>query len=164
MNLFILDEDPKKSAEYLDDARLVKLILEAAQMLSHAAASNGAQTTYKPLPKQYTRHPVTLWVCRTRGNYLNTLSRFISMLEVYTLRFNKIHKCSAVVQELINATPLIPVGPLESYQNSAANQSYNISFKHLSNVVDAYRQYIEYRWKNTDKNPRKNRQSLRGIL
>lgn len=164
MNLFILDEDPIKSAEYLDDARLVKLILEAAQMLSHAAATNGAPTTYKALPKQYQKHPVTLWVCRTRGNYINTLDRMKAMLQVYTLRFHKVHKCASVVNELELAINNIPEGKLEPYQNSAANGSYNISFKHMTDVVEAYRLYIQYRWKFTDKNPRKNRTSLREVI
>lgn len=41
MNIFVVDEDPAICAEYLDDKRVVKMVLETAQMLSTALGDAG---------------------------------------------------------------------------------------------------------------------------
>ena len=67
MNIFILDRDPLKSAQYHCDKHM-KMILESAQMLSTVLGG-----PYKPT---HANHPCTLWVAKSRQNamYLWTLA------------------------------------------------------------------------------------------
>ena len=45
MNIFALDPCPVKSAQYLDDKRVIKMILESAQLISTAIRGTGVEVT-----------------------------------------------------------------------------------------------------------------------
>lgn len=60
MNIFVLDLDPKKAAEYHADIHISKMILESAQMLSTVLGG--------PYKKTHQNHPCTVWVGESMGN------------------------------------------------------------------------------------------------
>ena len=97
MNIFVLDECPKKAAEYSCDKHVVKMILESAQLLSTALRQNGVHTTYKAT---HVNHPCSIWARKTKGNYQWLYNHFISLLAEYTKRYNKVHACQRLTQEL----------------------------------------------------------------
>ena len=66
MNIFFLDKTPEKSAQYLCDKHVPKMLLESAQMLSTAARKRGFELGYK---SAYPKHTMTLWISESPNNY-----------------------------------------------------------------------------------------------
>jgi hypothetical protein len=61
MNIFVLDRDVKKCAEYHNDKHVVKMILETAQLLCgvhHMTESGYGDVPYKLSHKN---HPCSIW-------------------------------------------------------------------------------------------------------
>ena len=88
MNIFFLDKSDFKSAEYLCDKHVPKMLLESCQMLSTAVHQHKENIPW-PLPiyrhhpvwknvdnlykEAYPNHPMTKWVGLNRGNFKWTL-------------------------------------------------------------------------------------------
>ena len=150
MNLFILDEDPVLAAHGLDDKRVGKLLIEAAQMLSTGAhsASRDAVVCGPGLACRPTHqgHPVTLWVGATRSNWLWALYHAQALADEYYLRYGRRHATEDRLPYIASLVDLMPEGPLTPFQNSARNVGVGLDFSHLP-VVEAYRSYIIERWR-----------------
>ena len=114
MNIFILDEDLDTNAEYHVDKHIVKMPLEAAQMLctvhwinkyvgyvprkltSDEWALVSKQKTNIPrdfpyLPTMY-NHPCTIWARSSMDNYEWLYTYALALGEEYTYRYGKVHK------------------------------------------------------------------------
>jgi hypothetical protein len=112
MNIFFLDHDEQKAAQYHCDKHVIKMILESAQLLSTAhrvldgsviegkTASGRKKKVYKLNDDRDTKlysathvnHPSAQWVRLHRNNY-NWLYRLMFYLcKEYTLRYGKVHK------------------------------------------------------------------------
>ena len=119
MNIFVLDEDPKISAQMMCNKHVVKMILESGQMLCTAhwlswldgengrplltdfkrvkdaqawlfrCVPEGAQPPWK---MSHIHHPCTKWTCETMGNYVWLLEHMRGLLNEYTKRYGKMHK------------------------------------------------------------------------
>lgn len=104
MNIFILDKDPKQSAQYLCDRHVVKMCLEHAQILSSALRLAGIPVGYKPT---HMKHPVVQHVYQ---NLWDNNSWFIVntywVFQEYTYRYGKKHKSEAVFQSLLGFLPV----------------------------------------------------------
>jgi hypothetical protein len=102
MNIFILERkedgsiDWKKSAEVLDNYRIVKMPLENAQMACTNLnfLANYQIASYRSVHKN---HPCTIWARRRYNNFLQLIQHGIFMCEEYTNRFGKKHKCEDVL-------------------------------------------------------------------
>ena len=100
MNIFFLDKTPEKSAQYLCDKHVVKMILETAQMLSTIAHEHkyyGVKNLYKPT---HPNHPMTKWVNTHKNNYLWAREHGLSLCKEYTKRYNKVHKSQELIKQL----------------------------------------------------------------
>ena len=94
MNLFFLDIDIQKSAEYHCNKHVVKMIIEIVQMLYTAHHLNGKElpsNCYRKLSNH--NHPMAIWVRTSKTNYDYTVSLGINLSLEYTYRYNKIHSC-----------------------------------------------------------------------
>ena len=106
MNIFAIEGnnnkiDWSKSAKSQDNYRVVKMILESTQMLCSALnILIGEQVT--PYRTTHKNHPSTKWVRESSANFESLMEHTMSMLEEYTERFNRIHKCAAVVEQVID--------------------------------------------------------------
>ena len=99
MQIFILDTNPKQSAQWLCDKHVVKQILESAQILTHVAHHFGSKTPpYKDFPKQYHKHPCTIWTKESKQNYLWLIEHALEICKEYTARYGKIHKTQSVIE------------------------------------------------------------------
>ena len=106
MNIFAIagDEDTGEidwiqSAQDLDNLRVVKMILESCQILSTVLNEQGLQAPYRSFnPK----HPSCLWAAESSANFENLILHCSAMLEEYTERFGKVHKCSAVLAKILD--------------------------------------------------------------
>jgi len=153
MNIFVTDIDPVKSAQALDDKRVIKMVLESAQMLCTALHLNGASHLAK-YKKTHQNHPSNVWVRETRSNYEWLLNHFKALCDEYTLRCNKVHATYHLYDNLVAGLQYIPIGPLTTIANCAARKDLGIDYKHVGDVHLAYKLYLMKRWSLDAKPPR----------
>lgn len=150
MNIFASDPCPIKSAQNLDDKRVIKMILESAQMLCTVLheCGRGNLAKYKSTHKN---HPCTLWAAQTSENYKWLYMHFIALAEEYTYRTGKEHKSYKDCRlDLASGLQYIVPGPQTPFTNCAARKDLNIDYKPMLDVHFAYKLYLIDRW-NTDK-------------
>ena len=94
MNIFVLDTDPKKAAEYHCNKHVVKMILEYNQLLCTSHWLTGSEAPYKA---SHINHPCNVWVRESIENYEWLCSLCSALLEEYTHRYGKVHKSSEVL-------------------------------------------------------------------
>ena len=99
MNIFFLDETPYKSAQYLCDKHVPKMLLESCQMLSTAIQNytDRIEELYKP---SYPNHPMTKWVGFNRDCFRWALENAMSISQEYCKRFKKLHKSSKIINTI----------------------------------------------------------------
>jgi hypothetical protein len=111
MNLFILSLDPAKTAEYMMDKHIAKIILEAVQMLcttQRLLLGGGGidPCVYKIAHKN---HPVTIWCRASQANFIWTLDLVDAMHTEWKYRYahpaQKQHKSYIVAQYLRQNIP-----------------------------------------------------------
>lgn len=152
MNIFVTSNSPVRSAKMLDNKRVVKMILESAQLLSTALHRHKetAQEPWKnvniPYKPTHVGHPCTIWAMQTRKNYWWLFRHFIALCREYEYRYGKEHKCYQYIGDFYVGARIIPDGPLTKFANCTANQTKGISFKHINEPVEAYKAYLAARW------------------
>ena len=140
MNIFYLDHDVRKCAEYHLDKHVVKMILETCQLLSTAhRILDGNETQIKSKTGRnkkiwrlsddretilysatHINHPSAVWRRSSNSNYNWLHSLLTELCHEYTFRYGKIHKCEQIGL----------VGKLQSCPN-------NISVGHFTQVTPA---------------------------
>ena len=114
MNIFYLDKDPVKAAQYQYNKHVVKMILESAQMLCtahhHYAEELGYDNSYIPYKKAHYNHPSTIWTRQNSRNYYWLYHHMLALGDEYTKRYNKTHltisKCWQPLQFVPKGMPL----------------------------------------------------------
>jgi hypothetical protein len=145
MNLFILSLNQQQIAEWMFDKHIIKIILEAVQMLCTAKRlidpddiSNNK--LYKP---SHSNHPVSKWVRASRENYVWTLILVYRMHEEWRFRFNhpetKCHKSYLVALHLIKCIPAKEQFEYEGLGPFA--QAMPEEYKMSEDPVQAYKRY-----------------------
>ena len=101
MNIFVLDENINKCAEYHCDQHVVKMILESVQLLCTALNKKGYETPYKPT---HMKHPCVLWVEESYDNFEWLTELALALNLEYRYRFDKTkdHKSISVLPEIRN--------------------------------------------------------------
>lgn len=157
MNIFCTSKCPIKSAQFLDDVRVNKMILETAQILSTVLREAGITDSrlYKSTHKQ---HPVVKWTGSTLGNFKWLVEHFRALSEEKLARTGKEHSTAIrfqygeVFSQLVNDSSL--VGELQGFVNCAANNSVGVSYKHIEDTTQAYQLYLRDRWKKDKRQPK----------
>ncbi len=138
MNIFYIDHDPRTAARQLPDKHIVKMPVEAVQMLVSACLRHGGNsgviTKSGTMHKGgYHNHPCTVWAGDTRANFFWTLRWGQELCREYTRRYGKTHFAEGQLQQLAINVPdidgdLTPPAlampdecktsdPVESYKN-----------------------------------------------
>ena len=164
MNLFYLDEDLDRCAEYHVDKHIVKMPLEAAQILSTALwvdqhlgfiprALDKSERDYintikkeiqhlpqeaRPispyLPMMY-NHPCTSWARSSLDNYEWTFCYANALGDEYTYRYGKVHKSVEVINRL----------PLPQRMERLGFTTFGLAMpdelKDYENPIQSYRDY-----------------------
>lgn len=101
MNIFVLDKDTKKAAEFHCDKHVVKMIVETAQVLSSAHHMLGEEKEgiYKLAHKN---HPCSIWARESLDNYGWLVRLGFDLVEEYEKRYGGYHKTSEVLYNLID--------------------------------------------------------------
>ena len=154
MNIFVLDNDPKKCAEAHCDKHVVKMILEHAQLMctAHHMQPNTTMQYDIPYKQTHTNHPCAVWVRQSLDNYrwLYSMSDYLN--DEYKRRFN--HDVNHKSFDVINNLPepaLNDVGITD--RPRAMPDKYKIG----NDIVASYRAYYindKYellKYKNTEK-------------
>lgn len=92
MNLFILHKLPKKCAKYYFDSHVIKIILEAVQLLCTAKQLLDPDIDYTQCEKIYKvthkNHPVSIWVRTSAENWQWTCSLVEALHDEWRYRYN----------------------------------------------------------------------------
>lgn len=139
MNIFVVSNNTKVCAQALDNKRLVKMVLETAQMLSGAMDIHGQTGPYKPT---HLKHPCTQWVAETAGNWAWTLSLFEELAHEYYYRYERRHKCMENWEIFTHH-----VNNMTDVTGRTAFVNCTI-FKDIEDVQEAYRLYLAHKWGN----------------
>ena len=145
MNLFILSLFPKEIAKFMMDKHVVKILLEAVQMLCSArrVLLPNDEETNAPLYKlAHKNHPVTIWCRTSRENFIWTLDLVDEMHKEWRFRYNhpdtKFHKSYLVAQYLRQHIPDADVFPEQRLTPFA--QAMPDQYR-CEDAVVAYRKY-----------------------
>lgn len=109
MNIFFLDIDFQKCAEYHVDAHVRKMRIEYAQMacMAHHVLGSNLDIPYKPITK-HKNHPSTIWVRESIFNYQFVIKMGLALCEEMRHRFGtKYQKTEKVLQWLLENPPNI---------------------------------------------------------
>lgn len=157
MNIFVLDYDPVKAAEYHCDQHVCKMVVESAQLLSsaqHLMNETPPEGIYKLTHKN---HPCAIWTRNHAANYMWLYRLFTSLLTEYTFRYGKIHEC----QKLFAVLSVVPEYLTTSYDFSPVQwyaQCMPAEYRHVDTVT-AYRNLYAHekssfaRWTKSRKEP-----------
>ena len=129
MNIFAVGPDPVQCAQALDNRRLVKMVLETAQMLSTALRPRDPLNPvyYKAT---HANHPCTRWVMADPAHLSWTIALFFAYSNEYTHRFGKTHASDLKLgdsfrnhyeksdppREWCNCTPFPDAPPFDAYR------------------------------------------------
>lgn len=169
MNIFALDKDPKKAAEYHNNRHTVKMILESVQLLvtpyytlngihsrKDAKQFRGQLTLmYPSFPRDrfygfgYYSHPCARWVQHSEANFRWLIDLAYALCEEYTLRYGKVHACQEVVEWFDDNPPNghgVPTlvwksNPLTVPANATTIKDSYTEFPDWETAVETYRQY-----------------------
>jgi hypothetical protein len=93
LNLFVLHRDPAIAARWQCDRHVVKMTLEAAQILCSAAHLLGQRAPYKPTHLQ---HPCVVWTAATRGNWDWVVAHGEALAAEYRRRYGRTHQSARI--------------------------------------------------------------------
>ena len=151
MQIFLSDEQPEKCARNLDDVRLRKMPIEAAQIASTALWINNcdlAETMYSKgliyLPT-HENHPLVKWCAESVHNYKEVIRHGVCLCYEYKYRFFKIHSTEGILWNLSD----IPGYPSDSNCSTPPNATTH--HKHIDDIYLAYQQELCYKWNVLDK-------------
>lgn len=134
MNIFYLDHNVTKCAEYHNDKHVVKMILEYAQLLSTAhrcldgtlsvrLSQTGRKQKWYYLSDYrddllynatHINHPSAKWCRDTVANYEWLYRLFCACCEEYTFRYGKVHLTDQKLRKILATPPKnIPSGKFE---------------------------------------------------
>ena len=147
MNIFVSSFDAKESAQALDDKRLIKMILETAQIIS--TNTNLAGLRSGPYKTTHQNHPCTVWARQSHDNCLWLVEHFASLCHEYENRFNREHKCYQYLDLFYNCSTDIayPKEGLTTFPNCT-------TFKEIPETTRAYRLYLNQKWFNDKRKPK----------
>jgi len=133
MNIFVLDNDIEKCAQYHCDQHVNKMILESAQLLCTALNLKGFTTPYR---STHAKHPCTLWVGDSFDNFQWLVRLSSALNDEYRWRYAKEqdHASIKVIRQI------------EEYQFPSRGltpfaQAMPTQYKDTSSAVAAYRRF-----------------------
>lgn len=150
MNIFVTSPCPIQSANFMDDKRATKMALESAQMLCTALNLNSVKTPYKTA---HPNHPCTVWVTKSRNNFLWLWEHGMALCKRYTRTYGKIHACEKVFNEIKHLNVFLPDTDMTEFVNCARNQSQGVDYTGEKDIHVAYQLYLNDRWDNDKREP-----------
>ena len=152
MNIFVVDPSPLVCAEYLDDIRANKMLLETTQLLC-TALNYHAGSKITPYKSTHINHPCTVWARETKANWLWLYTYAIELSARYIRHRGRRHKCTDILVQLLSYIEHLPEGGQTPFVNCARNRSLCLDFTDIVDVHQAYQKYLTKRWSNDVREP-----------
>lgn len=134
MNIFYLDENIEKCAEFHCDKHVVKMILECAQILCSVLSMHNIKTPYKPT---HLHHPCVIWANKSLANWLWLKYLAKALNDEYKYRFNHKHN-----HKSFDVILTLPQPPIDDVGLTTRPQALPEEFK-SDDPIHAYRQYYK---------------------
>ena len=135
MNIFVLDRDVRKCAEYHNDKHVVKMILESAQLLCGVHHMVEENTDEVPYRLSHKNHPCSIWARGNISNYLWLCELGLELCKEYSYRYGKRHKSQDVIEWCLTNPPSLPEEDFTE-PPKAMPEEYKVN-----DVVQSYRNY-----------------------
>ena len=135
MNIFLLDTDTRKCAQYHCDKHVVKMILETAQLLCGVHHMTDQITDQVPYKLSHKNHPCAIWSRESLSNYLYLCDLGLELCKEYTYRYGKRHKSQDVIEWCVTNKPNICDKEFTEPARAMPNE-YKVD-----SVVESYRNY-----------------------
>jgi len=183
MNIFYIDEDPVQAAQWMVDKHVVKMILESAQLLSTAHRlldgreiqlqvevinEEGDTKTRKKkwwllndareeilYSATHINHPSAIWCRSSIENYNWLVDHFFALMQEYTYRYDKEHKCFGELSYMLQSPPK----NLQEFDFTTIPSAMPDECKISKNPVENYRNYYNtakrrmFSWKKRETPP-----------
>jgi len=111
MNIFVLDMDYKKAAQYHVDKHIVKMPLETAQIVCTAIHKNSDEENPELYRKAYKNHPCVKWAAKNRSNFMWLIEFGYELFKEYEFRYGRQHKSFHKLYLAYKKADCIPQGP-----------------------------------------------------
>ena len=151
MNVFVLDMDLQKCAEYHTDKHVVKMITETAQLLSSAYYSTNEEII-APYRLSHYNHPWAKWARETVSNWWWLSCLGLALYDEYQYRYgDRHHRAGDLIIYMRQFPPSVPIGYLTLMPLCMPAECK------IGNVVESYREYYKkykqdiFSWKGRDK-------------
>lgn len=110
MNLFLLDEDPVKAAQYQCDKHINKMVVESGQLLSVSHRIVDKIDEFHPLNNvlyraTHANHPSAKWTMESGSNYDWHYQHFVALCDEYTHRYKKKHLTDTKLRDILKNRP-----------------------------------------------------------
>jgi hypothetical protein len=138
MNIFVLDRDVIKCAEYHNNKHVVKMVLETAQLLCgvHHMTKLESDRELIPYRLSHKNHPCSIWTRECIENYVWLCQLGMALSKEYTKRYGKIHKSQAVIEWCYDNLPKLNVnGKMTEFAMAMPDECK------IGDVIDSYRNY-----------------------
>lgn len=138
MNIFVLDLNPIKSAEYHNDKHVVKMVLETSQILCsvHHMTKSDDEREEVPYRLTHKNHPCSIWTRECIENYIWLCDLGMALCKEYTHRYGKRHKSQAVIEWCYTNLPnLKELGDITDFAKAMPDECK------VDCVVESYRRY-----------------------
>lgn len=133
MNIFVLDLDPNKCAEYHNNSHCIKQLLETAQLLCGVHWVNDSEAPYKLSHKN---HPCAIWSRECIENYVWLCDLGMALSKEYTHRYNKRHKSQDIIEWCY--------GNLPNLRSNGDITPFALAMPDECKIGDAVESYREY--------------------
>lgn len=148
MNIFYNDKCPVKSAQNLCDKHVVKMPLESAQMLCTAwrvatdrhypnFSSEEWHDEHGFYKATHQKHPCTLWVLDSTGNYRWLFQHYVALCLEYQYRYRKVHKSFGLLDKLKYTPKGIAEGEFTQPPTCMPDD-----YKCSKDAIECYRAYL----------------------
>ena len=136
MNIFVLDEDVKKCAEYHLDKHSTKMCVEYSQILCSVHHMTNSELSI-PYRLTHKNHPCSIWARECIENYIWLCDLGLELCKEYTHRYDKRHKSQNIIEWCIINKPNLPtynkITPFalampEEYKCESAIESYRKNY------------------------------------
>lgn len=151
MNIFALHENAVLAAQMQCDKHVVKMILESAQLLSTAHRILDGKPIVKPrkhweLPDlregilykaTHQNHPSAIWARANVQNYRWLHDHFCALMDEFTHRYGRLHKCEKL-RVYLSFAPFNISSAIEPFEFSVAMKD---EYKVGDTPIEMYRHY-----------------------
>jgi len=146
MNIFALDLNTTKCAEYHCDKHVLKMPTETAQMISFVYYDKKLWNTDKPellmkFSKNHSLHPCSLWIKDSLLNFMWSCELGIKLVEEYRFRYDSVkhNRCYDIFKFGLNNPPDFDKWSMTDFALAMPNE-----FKTEKSSILSYRNFYTH--------------------